>query len=70
MCAEISEDDLEPGDLVFMNHYSNGHEWGHVGMYFGDGKVIHTATVGTGVTVEPLHGSWLDDNGLAFGRLP
>lgn len=70
MCAEISEEDLEVGDLVFMNHYSNGYEWGHVGMYFGDGKVIHTASAGTGVTVEPLHGSWLDDNGLAFGRLP
>ena len=70
LCNEISEDDLEVGDLVFMNHYSNGLEWGHVGMYFGDGKVIHTATEGVGVIVEPLHGSWLDDNGLAFGRLP
>lgn len=70
LCDEVSEDDLEVGDLVFMNRYCDGREWGHVGMYFGDGKVIHTATEGVGVVVEPLHGSWLDDNGLAFGRLP
>ena len=54
-----------------MNHgTSPGYEWGHVGIWMGNNQVVHTATVGIGVTVDPLHGSWLEANGYAFGRVP
>lgn len=71
ICTIIDESEAQPGDIVFMNHgTSPGYEWGHVGIWMGNNQVVHTATVGIGVTVDPLHGSWLEANGYAFGRVP
>jgi cell wall-associated NlpC family hydrolase len=44
--AHISRDELQPGDLVF--YYSDIH---HVGMYVGDGKIIHAPNAGQTVRV-------------------
>ena len=46
----ISEGDLQPGDLVF--YYS---PISHVGMYIGNGQIVHAANPGSGVTTAPLH---------------
>ncbi|MFT3872207.1 MAG: NlpC/P60 family protein [Nocardioides sp.] len=46
----ISEGALRPGDLVF--YYSPIH---HVGMYIGNGLIVHAANPGAGVRVAPLH---------------
>lgn len=71
ICSIVDESEAQPGDIVFMNHgTSPGYEWGHVGIWMGNNQVVHTATVGIGVTVDPLHGSWLEANGYAFGRVP
>jgi peptidoglycan DL-endopeptidase CwlO len=45
----ISRSDLEPGDLVFF--YSPIH---HVGIYIGNGMIVHAANPGEGVTTAPL----------------
>lgn len=42
----VSKGDLQPGDLVF--YYSG---ISHVGMYIGDGKIVHAANPRSGVTV-------------------
>ncbi|MGW4359383.1 C40 family peptidase [Streptomyces californicus] len=42
---------LKPGDLVF---WSNGSGIYHVGIYAGDGRVLHAPRTGRVVTVEPL----------------
>ena len=46
----VSEGDLQPGDLVF--YYS---PISHVGMYIGNGMIVHAANPGEGVRVAPLH---------------
>ncbi len=46
----VSEGDLQPGDLVF--YYS---PISHVGMYIGNGMIVHAANPGAGVRVDDLH---------------
>lgn len=46
----IAESALQPGDLVF--YYS---PISHVGMYIGNGMIVHAANPSSGVTTAPLH---------------
>ena len=46
----IAASDLQPGDLVF--YYS---PISHVGMYIGNGMIVHAANPSSGVRVSPLH---------------
>lgn len=46
----VSEGDLQPGDLVF--YYS---PVSHVGMYLGNGLIVHAANPSQGVRISPLH---------------
>jgi cell wall-associated NlpC family hydrolase len=48
--ARVSAEDLQPGDLVF--YYS---PISHVGMYIGNGLIVHAANPGSGVLVSDLH---------------
>ncbi|GAA0972031.1 putative endopeptidase [Nocardioides aquaticus] len=45
----VSSSDLQPGDLVF--YYS---PVSHVGMYIGNGQIVHAANPGTGVAIAPV----------------
>jgi cell wall-associated NlpC family hydrolase len=44
---------MKPGDLVF----SGGRSIHHVGLYIGDGKMIHSPQSGRRVEVAPLRGN-------------
>ena len=46
----IPESQLQPGDLVFYYQPIS-----HVGMYIGNGQIVHAANPGSGVTTSPLH---------------
>jgi peptidoglycan DL-endopeptidase CwlO len=46
----VAESDLQPGDLVFF--YS---PISHVGLYIGNGLVLHAANPSEGVRISPLH---------------
>lgn len=48
--TRVAESDLQPGDLVF--YYS---PISHVGMYIGNGLIVHAANPGAGVRVSGLH---------------
>ncbi len=48
--SRIAAGDLQPGDLVF--YYS---PISHVGIYIGDGLIVHAANPGTGVAVTGLY---------------
>ncbi len=48
----VSRDQLQPGDLII--YYPDAH---HVGMYVGDGYVIHASTFGVPVKVVPVDGA-------------
>lgn len=52
---KVSKDDLQPGDLVFFN--TSGSGISHVGIYYGDGKFIHSQT-GKGVSITELDDKW------------
>ena len=46
-CTPISKEEAQPGDLVFfMGTYGSPDEITHVGIYLGDGKMIHAGTSG------------------------
>ncbi len=47
--TRIGRGDLQPGDLVFF--YPDLH---HVGVYIGDGKMIHAPRTGKNIEVLPI----------------
>jgi cell wall-associated NlpC family hydrolase len=57
----VSKADAAPGDLVFF--LSNGYAY-HVGIYVGDGKVLHSPHPGAEVRVESI---WTPS--VKFGRI-
>ncbi|MFA6338818.1 MAG: phenylalanine--tRNA ligase beta subunit-related protein [Candidatus Paceibacterota bacterium] len=80
----VSKDDIKPGDLIFSNtkigkiHYETlefmkGYrvEEGidHVGLYLGEGKIIHSTRYKDGVVLEDLEKSEQFKNITGFGRV-
>ena len=51
----VNKSELQLGDLVFSNTYSS---LSHVGIYIGDGKFVHAANYGTGVTISNINDSY------------
>ncbi len=49
MFPRVALADLKPGDLVYSP--------GHIGMYVGEGKMIHSPQTGGHVEIVPLHGN-------------
>ena len=50
----VSYADLQPGDLII------SYGGGHVGMYIGNGQMVHSSTYGVGVIVSSLSGYTID----------
>lgn len=50
--APVSEDELEPGDLVFFN--TMRHTFSHVGIYLGDHLFVHAPRTGQTVRIDDL----------------
>lgn len=48
---KVSYSDLMPGDLIVYHYASGG---GHVGMFIGNGKMIHSGTEKTGITIAKI----------------
>jgi cell wall-associated NlpC family hydrolase len=48
--AHVSKADVQPGDLIF--YYS---PIGHVGIYIGNGQMVHAPNTGTTVTIATVH---------------
>lgn len=46
----ISAEEMQPGDLIF---YGKGKRINHVGMYIGDGQIVHASTEKTGIKTSP-----------------
>ncbi|MFI5634697.1 NlpC/P60 family protein [Streptomyces sp. NPDC051664] len=47
----VSRNGLQPGDLIVIN---NDGTWGHVGLYIGDGKMVHAPRPGKSVETTPV----------------
>ena len=53
---QVNRECLKPGDLVFFQ--TNRRCISHVGIYIGDGRFVHAASRGRGVTVDSLNSSY------------
>ncbi|QTN00843.1 peptidase [Sediminibacillus dalangtanensis] len=54
---EIAFDQLLPGDLLFFAYEEGKGTLHHVGMYYGDGKMIHSPTTGKSIEITTLAGT-------------
>ncbi|MBB3126756.1 cell wall-associated NlpC family hydrolase [Paenibacillus rhizosphaerae] len=64
----VSKDRLQPGDLVFSDTNHDG-VINHVSIYIGNGQLLHTYSVGIGVTVSDFDGSTWDDTFVTARRV-
>ena len=55
--VNVSLKDLQPGDLVFYSFTANG-SISHVGIYIGDGKMIHSPKTGDTVKITDITTSY------------
>ncbi|WP_080872399.1 C40 family peptidase [Oceanobacillus timonensis] len=54
---EIAIDTIEPGDLLFFAYQEGKGTIHHVGIYQGEGKMLHSPQTGKGVEITPLQGT-------------
>lgn len=64
----VSRDNLKVGDLLFFTTRASGDNIGHVGIYVGDGMMIHTYGDG-GVKYSTIEKGWWHDHYVTARRL-
>lgn len=63
----ISREELRPGDVIFFG----GSGWiSHVGLYAGDGLMLHAQDYGVPVGFSALSDSYWANNVVGYGRIP
>ncbi|MCD8010527.1 MAG: NlpC/P60 family protein [Lachnospiraceae bacterium] len=67
LCTVISVSEAQPGDLVFFQGTYSTSGASHVGIYLGDGQMIHA---GSPVKVSSINTSYWQSHFYCFGRLP
>lgn len=68
MCTIISPEEAQPGDLIFFeNTYNCDGPASHVGIYVGDGMMIHC---GKPIQYTSIETSYWQEHFLCFGRIP
>ena len=68
-CKKIEKDMLSKGDLVFFSSRNSANKVAHVGMYIGDGIMLH-ASSSNGVIETPLSDNYYVNHFLCAGRIP
>ncbi len=66
--ATTEPDALRPGDLVFFDN-GDGSPPGHVGLYIGDGLMVHAGSPATGTYVAEVFNSYWAPRYLGAGRV-
>lgn len=68
MCTPVSLENAQPGDLIFFTGtYSTSNACSHVGIYIGNGQMIHA---GKPVQYSSINTSYWQNHFYAIGRLP
>jgi len=68
LCTPVSASEAKPGDLIFFQGtYSTSDTCTHVGIYVGNGMMIHC---GNPISYASINTSYWQSHFLAFGRLP
>lgn len=68
-CEYLDKDELEVGDLVFFSSQKSGGQIAHVGMYIGNGTMIH-ASSSRGVIESSLNQNYYITHYVGAGRIP
>lgn len=67
-CREVPCDAIEPGDLVFFGSVKRSGSVNHVGLYIGNGKMIHAST-SRGVMESSVNEAYWRERFYAVGRI-
>lgn len=67
VCSFVAPSDAQPGDIIFFEKTYDTTGASHVGIYLGDGKMIHC---GKPVQIVSIKSQYWSDHFLQFGRLP
>ncbi len=67
VCTPVSSADVKPGDLIFFQGTYNTSGASHVGIYVGDGMMIHC---GDPISYANINTSYWQQHFYTFGRLP
>lgn len=68
LCTPVSRENARPGDLIFFQKtYSTPNACSHVGIYIGNGKMIHA---GNPVQYASINTRYWQEHFYGFGRLP
>ncbi len=54
----VAKEDLQPGDLVMFKEGGGSKRASHVGMYIGNGQIIHASTASVGVVISDLYSNY------------
>ena len=65
-CARLSPQDAKPGDIIFFKGTYNTSEVSHVGIYVGDGMMIHC---GNPIQYTSVNTNYWQSHFFAYGRL-
>lgn len=68
-CKKIDRSSLQPGDLLFFSSQNAGGNVAHVGMYVGEGIMIH-ASSSRGVIETPIDNTYFVTYFVSCGRVP
>ena len=67
-CNKVNKKQIQPGDLLFFDGSSVGSGIGHVGLYVGEGRMIHAST-SRGVIVSGIDEAYYDRRYRQAGRV-
>lgn len=67
--TSISKSELKPGDLVFFKNPYNGRSVGHVGIYVGNGQMIHSNQPGGSVRYVTINSGYYSRNYVGARRV-
>ena len=54
-----SMNDLQPGDLFFIRNPKVKAATSHVGIYIGNGQIVHASSPSTGVIITSIYEDWM-----------
>lgn len=67
--SPVAWGEWQPGDLIFFVGTGGGGYISHVGIYIGDGQMIHAENAGTGVVISSLYSSYYSEHYYSATRL-